>query len=1191
LTRVNCPNCAAAVTPGQKFCASCGARLSDACTNCGVALPDGAAFCPACGTPVAGAASEGAAQAAGETSAAAVAQKPVAERRLVSVLFCDLVGFTTASEKRDAEETRELLTAYYELCRERVARYGGTIEKFVGDAVMAVWGVPTAHEDDAERAVRAALELVAQIPELVEGARARAGVLSGEAAVTIGAEGQGMVAGDLVNSAARLQSVAEPDTVLVGESTMRAAERGIAFEAVGEQQLRGRELPLPAWRALRLIAGVGGRLAPDELEPPFVGRDLELRLLDELFRATHRERRLRLVSITGQAGIGKSRLTREFEKVIDGQAEDVWWHQGRCLPYGDGVTYWALAEMVRRRCRIAETDDAQTANARLREALERFVPNADERERVGYALRALLGLETVGPGPREQGELFVLWRTFFERVTGDFSNVMVFEDLQWADDGLLGFIEHMLEFSRSQPIFIVTLSRPEFLEARPTWGAGQRNFTSLHLEPLSDEAMAQLLEGLIPGLPPAARTTITRRAEGVPLYAVEIVRMLLADGTLERDGSAFRLTRALRAPALPETLRGLLTARLDSVKPAERQLLQDASVLGQAFTLEALASVSGVDVDALRPQVAELMRGELVRLETDPVSPERGQYRFVQELVREVAYSTLAKKDRRTRHLAAARHFEAMGEESLAGVLAEHYLEAWRSSTAGDEREALAAQARVALRAAADRALRLFAFGQAATLLERSLEVAPGEEEQLEIRERIGDALSEGLVDLRRAEEHLMAALEAARARGEGAAVTRLTAKLGAALLNELRVQDALPVLEPQWRAVGEKIDGPPTIMLAGQLARAYMLSNQAEQAVSLADLAIEAADSAEMDREMVEAIITRGTSRALRGWADGVALLYGAVELARRLNLPSAELRALNNLAVWLQDNDPAAMSAVAEAAIDVSRRTGRQEAAWYPQVAHELYNRGDFARAEGLLADMEAANLDDSFLGQGLLESVVVAAVRGDSQRVARLRENLDRLTRGITSHDLRANRATVEVILHVLAGRAEAAVAVAAGVEQSVSNDFRAHAWSGIAALLLRDGQRVAAVLKLLEAEKGRTPLVRKAQWLTMEAGLAAIEGRMPDAVDKARAASAAWAVTGEFLEGSIALVAMLGVMDRSVPEIAALEQALRERWSSWDAPGFKAYIDQALGDGAPAAKQAAAPSRESPGRENRAAALKD
>jgi class 3 adenylate cyclase/tetratricopeptide (TPR) repeat protein len=1159
---VNCPNCSAAVTAEQKFCPSCGTRLASACTNCGAALPDGAAFCPACGTPVAGAASDGAAQDLAP-SAAAVAESPVAERRLVSVLFCDLVGFTTASEKRDAEETRELLSGYYELCRERVARYGGTIEKFIGDAVMAVWGVPVAHEDDAERAVRAALELVAQVPQVLDGGAARAAVMSGEAAVTIGAEGQGMVAGDLVNTAARLQSVAEPDTVLVGESTMRAAERGIAFEAVGEQQLRGRELALPAWRALRLIAGVGGRLAQDELEPPFVGRELELRLLDELFRATHRERRLRLVSITGQAGIGKSRLTREFEKVIDGQAEDVWWHQGRCLPYGDGVTYWALAEMVRRRCLIAETDDAQTAGARLREALERFVADPAERERIGYALRALLGLETIGPGPREQGELFVLWRTFFERVAGDLSTVLIIEDLQWADDGLMEFLEHLLEFSRDRPIFVVTLSRPELLEARPTWGAGQRNFTSLHLEPLSDEAMGQLLEGLIPGLPAAARTTITGRAEGVPLYAVEIVRMLLADGTLEREANVFRLTRPLRAPAVPETLRGLLSARLDSVRPQERQLLQEASVLGQAFTLDALAAVSGRDVAALQPQASELVRREFLRLETDPVSPERGQYRFVQELVREVAYSTLAKRDRRTRHLAAARHFESVGEESLAGVLAEHYLAAWRNSSAGEERDTLAAQARVALRAASDRALRLFAFGQAATFLERSLEVAPSEGEQLEIRERIGDALSDGLVDLRGAEEHLTAALEIARDRGEGAAVTRLTAKLAVALLNELRVQDALLILEPQWRAVGEKIDGPPTIMLAGQLARAYMLSNQAEQAVNLADLAIEAADRAEMDREMVEAIITRGTSRALRGWVDGVALLYGAVELARRLNLPSAELRALNNVGVWLQDNDPAAMSAIAEAAIDVSRRTGRQEAVWYPQVAHDLSSRGDFEGAEGLLAEMEAASLDDSLLGQGLLESVVVAAVRGDSERVARLRESLDRLTRGITSHDQRANRATVEVIIHVLAGRTEEAIAVAAGIEQSISNDFRAHAWVGTAALLLPDRQRVHAVLKLLEAEKGRTPLVRKAQRLTMEAGLAAIEGRPPEAVDKARAASAAWATTGEFLEGSIALVAMLGVMDRSTAEVAALEQALRERWSGWDAPGFMAYMDRVLG----------------------------
>jgi class 3 adenylate cyclase len=1165
LSRVNCPNCSAAVTPGQKFCASCGSRLAAACANCGEPLPEGAAFCPACGTAAAEPTVAAGAAAGEGRDASAEPESPVAERRLVSVLFCDLVGFTTASEARDAEETRELLATYYEMCRERVARYGGTIEKFIGDAVMAVWGVPTAHEDDAERAVRAALELVAHTPELVNGARARAAVLSGEVAVTIGAEGQGMVAGDLVNSAARLQSVAEPDTVLVGESTMLAAERGVAFETMGEQQLRGKELPLPAWRALRVVAGVGGRLSQDELEPPFVGRDLELRLLDELFRATHREKRLRLVSVTGQAGIGKSRLAREFERLIDGQIEDVWWHQGRCLPYGDGVTFWALAEMVRRRCRIAETDDPQTAGAQLREALERYVPDTAERERIDFALRALLGLETIGQGPREQGELYVLWRSFFEHVAGDDSTVMVFEDVQWADDGLLGFIDHLLEFSRSRPIFVLTLARPELLETHPSWGAGQRNFTSLHLEPLSDDAMAGMLEGLIPGMPAAARNTITRRAEGVPLYAVEIVRMLLADGTLERQGNVFRLTRPLRPPAVPETLRGLLAARLDSTKPSERKLLQNASVLGQAFTLEALAAVSGDELTDLQPQVAELVRREFLRLDTDPVSPERGQYRFVQELVREVAYATLAKRDRRARHLAAARHFEAMGDESLAGVLAEHYLEAWRSSASGDERDALAAQARVALRAAADRALRLFAFRQAATFLERSLDVVAAEKDRLETQEAIGDALNEGIVELRRAQDHLRAALEVHRQRGDEGAVVRVAAKLGAAFLNELNVEQALAVLEPAWRDTGERIETEATIMLAGQLARAYMLADRTDDALALADTTIEAADRAEMDREMVEAIITRGTARGLGGWIDGVALLYGAVELARRMNLPSSELRALNNLTVWLQDVDPAAMTNLVDAAIEVSRRTGRPEVAWYPSLAHHAMNHGKFAEAERILLEIETSTTDRSLIAHSAQESLLVAGVRGDAERVSQLRARLAEEEGALTSYDHLANNATVERLLGVLTGQPDIAVGNIGRLAPSVAADFRAHGWAGTSALLRRDVGQVRATLDIFRRERGREPLVRRAQRLTMSAGLASLEGRPAEAAEIARDAVAAWTQTGELVEGSIAVVAMLSVLDRTLPEVAQIEQTLRDRWSTWDAPGFDAYLRRVLGSG--------------------------
>jgi class 3 adenylate cyclase len=302
----------------------------------------------------------------------------------VSVLFADLVGFSSLAEGRDAEETRELLTRYFELASQVIGRYGGTVEKFIGDAVMAVWGAPVTEEDDAERAVRAALDLVAQVRDLDQGLdgqglAARAAVLTGEAAVTPGARNQGLVAGDLVNTASRLQSVAPPGSVLVGEATQRAAAAAIAFEEVGEQVLRGRTAPVPAWRAVRVVAERGGRGRSDALEPPFVGREDELRLLKDLYHATARERRVRLVSVIGPAGIGKSRLAWEFLRYIDGLVEDVWWHQGRSPAHGGGLTFWALGEMVRTRCGLLESDDERTTRQKVAVTVAEHVPVEEER--------------------------------------------------------------------------------------------------------------------------------------------------------------------------------------------------------------------------------------------------------------------------------------------------------------------------------------------------------------------------------------------------------------------------------------------------------------------------------------------------------------------------------------------------------------------------------------------------------------------------------------------------------------------------------------------------------------------------------------------------------------------------------------------------------------------------------------------
>jgi len=662
---------------------------------------------------------------AGPPGASAANGGAVAERRLVSVLFADLVGFTTLAEGRDSEEVRELLSRYFDMARELIGRYGGTVEKFIGDAVMAVWGAPVAQEDDAERAVRAALDLVDAVRNLGPGVQARAGVLTGEAAVTLGATNQGMVAGDIVNTASRLQSAAQPGSVLVGEATQRSAAGSIVFEEAGEQTLKGKASPVPAWRAVRVVAERGGRNRADTLEAPFVGRDEELRELKELFHTTAREHRPRLVSVIGPAGIGKHRLAWEFLKYLDGLVDVAWWHAGRSPAYGEGISFWALSEMVRARAGLREDDDDATTRRRIAEVVRDHVPDPEEQRWVEAALLTLLGLET----SLGSDQLFAAWRTFFERLAVSAPVIMVFEDFHHADSGLVAFVEHLMEWSRNVPIAVITLARPEFLERRPGWGAGVRTFSSIHLEPLPPEAMRQLLAGLVPGLPATAVDSIVARADGVPLYAVETVRMLLAQGRLVLDGGAFRPTGTLDDLAVPETLTALISARLDGLDPTDRAIVEDGAVLGQSFTLPGIAALSGIDRAELEPRLLSLVRRELLVLDADPRSPERGQYRFVQALIREVAYNTLAKKDRKVRHLAAARYFESLGTDELAGGLAGHYLAAQRLAADPAEAEALAAQARIALRGAAERAAALGSHQQAVAFLDQALDVTtdPGD--------------------------------------------------------------------------------------------------------------------------------------------------------------------------------------------------------------------------------------------------------------------------------------------------------------------------------------------------------------------------------------------------------------------------------------------------------------------------------
>ncbi|MDP9319031.1 MAG: AAA family ATPase, partial [Actinomycetota bacterium] len=628
------------------------------------------------------------------------------------------------SEARDPEEVRELLSRYFEVARTLIGRYGGVVEKFIGDAVMAVWGTPTATEDDAERAVRAALELVDAVEALgrdagVEGLAARAGVVTGAVAVTVGASGEGMVAGDAVNTAARVQSVAEPGAVLVDEGTWRVAQSAVGFSPDGEHALKGKADPVPLWRAERVLSGVGGAQRIDGLEAPLVGRDPELRLVKELFHACVERRTPRLVSVTGVAGVGKSRLGWEFEKYMDGLAVTVRWHRGRCLSYGDGVAFWALGEMVRQRLQIAEEDSSSVAAEKLAAGLDRWLTDPDERQYVGPRLAQLLGVEYDEPGATlGRDELFAGWRLFFERLAGTAPVVMVVEDLQHADVGLLDFLEHLLDWARGVPIFVLTLARPELQVRREGWGNGRRNTTTLTLDPLDEAALDALLEGLVPGMPTAAKTAIAARAEGVPLYAVETVRMLIDRDVVQPIEGAYRLVGDVGELSVPATLQSLLAARLDSLDPDARALVADAAVLGGTFPAEALVAVSDQAEPQVRRLLVELVRREVLGVHADPLSPQRGQYGFVQTMFRQVAYDTLSRRERKARHLAVAAHLRSVfadeGEE-VAEVIAAHLLDALNAVPDDPDVSDIREQAVATLTTAGERGERTGAPAAAAT--------------------------------------------------------------------------------------------------------------------------------------------------------------------------------------------------------------------------------------------------------------------------------------------------------------------------------------------------------------------------------------------------------------------------------------------------------------------------------------------
>ncbi len=1077
---MTCPGCSATIPTGARFCPLCGLKLGRACPACGAVAEASHRFCLSCGAML----EEGPAPPATNADPVAGPSRSsggTAERRLVSILFADLVGFTTLSEQRDAEEVRDLLTRYFDTARLVIVRYGGTIEKFIGDAVMAVWGAPVAHENDAELAVRAALDLLGAVASLggeigQPDLRARAGVVTSEAAVTVGAVGQGMVAGDAVNTASRIQSAASAGTVLVDDATRRATERAITYDDAGRHTLKGKAEAMPLWQATRVVSGRGGAQRASALEAPFVGRERELRLVKDLFHATEEERRGRVVSITGIAGIGKTRLSWEFEKYMDGIVGEVFWNRGRCVSYGEGVTYGALAEMVRGRAGILESEAPSIAAPKLRACLEEHIADAEERAWLEPRLRNLLGMEEDGPSDRV--DLFAAWRVFFERLAEREPTILVFEEMQWAASGLVEFIEYLIEWTRHHPLFVITLGRPEFTDRFPSWGAGRRSFHALHLEPLTPAAMDELLTGLVPGLPVGLRQQIRERAEGIPLYAVETVRMLLDLGTLRREQNRYVFTGPPGDLAVPETLHALIAARLDALSPLEREFMQSAAVLGQTFTTARLAGLMGRGEDELRPVLEGLVHKELLGLQLDPRSPERGQYQFLQALVQRVAYETLSRRERKNRHLEAARQLEMSwtGEtDETVEVAAAHYLEAYRAGPTDEDAAAMRESARRMLVRAGERAASLGAADEAQRHFTSAAELVEDDLERALLLERAGDmAANAGRTHA--AIETWEEARDLYSAGGAGHAAARVVARIGGGMFLLGQARDALERLTASYEVLRESEYDADVGLVAAQMARLHFFLEEFDQAAQLIEAAIDIGEVLHRTELLCDALMTKAIIVAQRGHhSESIALLRYATGVAQDGQLFSTALRGYFNLVGELTAGDRLDDAlAASEDGLALARRSGIRAQEWMLLAAglDIRYGLGRWDEAEAVLAELPPPvdMRHDYVVLSTMLSMVHIHAARGEIEAATELLGVTESALAGSDDFQARTSYACADAALREARGDHSGALQAVHAVLDTYPHEStliaEAISAGGEAARALADPAAAALVLRIVD-----------------------------------------------------------------------------------------------------------------------------
>jgi DNA-binding SARP family transcriptional activator len=802
---------------------------------------------------------------------AAEGQAPVDERKVVSVLFVELVGFTAGSDLADPEDVRVALGPFHAAAKREIEGHGGTVEKLIGHAVMAVFGAPVAHEDDPERAVRAALAIRRSITGEGDDRQVRMAVDTGAVLVSLDSRrqrGEAMAAGDVVNTAQRMQVAAPVNGILVGKRTYRATREAIDYRAAAPVEAEGRAEPIPAWEAVEARSRPGfDRLRKPR--GPLVGRRRELDLLRSALARVREERSPQLVTLIGVPGIGKSRLVFALFEAIDREREPITWRQGRCLPYGDGVSFWALGETVKAQAAILESDNPEQAQQKLRRAVAEVVTEPQDARWVEQELRPLVGaVGGLGLGERS-GEAFAAWRRFLEALADTRPLVLVLEDLHWADDGLLEFVDELPDRIRDAPLLVLCTARPDLLGRRPGWGGGKANALTISLQRLSDDETGRVVAGVLETLELEAEEheALLARAAGNPFYAEQFARALAEIGTLDD---------------LPETVHGSIAARLDGLLPQEKALLQDAAVVGEVFWLGALEAIG----ETSRRQSEELLYGlkrkEFVQRARRSSVAGEAEYAFRHALLRDVAYGQIPRAGRGERHRRAAAWIESLGRpEDHAEMLAHHYLRALEyARAAGREDPALAERARLALRRAGDRTLALASYAAAARYFSAALEIWPENDPDrvwlLVHAGRASHAADGTGIDL------LEQAFEELRSRGDADGAVEVAIDLSrCSWFGGHRDASYAYIDEALQLAKGPKARAHALVARAGY----HWTASEHRQAIRLAREALPLTERLGLRELRVRALDVLGSARTMSGDVDGLDDSRRAIALAGESN------------------------------------------------------------------------------------------------------------------------------------------------------------------------------------------------------------------------------------------------------------------------------------------------------------------